>query len=111
MALNFTEIGKRIQNARRKNGLTQEELAEKLDISRNQLASLEIGTRGTSLELFVKIANELSVPITNLLEDYLKPDIYYKELQTIFQKCTDQEKRIITGIAKTLWAILRKNGI
>ena len=111
MALDFTEIGKRIQNARYKKGLTQEVLAEKLDISRNQLASLEIGTRGTSLELFVNIANELCIPITDLLEGHLNRDIYYTELLTIIQTCTDQEKKIVTEIVKTLMAILRQYGI
>ena len=111
MALDFSQIGKRIQNARCKRGLTQEVLAEKLDISRNQLASLEIGTRGTSLELFVNIANELRVPITELLEDHLNHEIYSTELLTIIQTCTDQEKRSVTEIVKTLMAILRQYGI
>ncbi len=50
------EIGKRIRELRRKKGLTQEQLAEQLNISTVHLAKVETGKRGCSLDILIDIA-------------------------------------------------------
>lgn len=47
--------GKRIQQLRKANGMTQEELAIKLNISDRHLRNLERGEEAPSIDLFVEI--------------------------------------------------------
>ena len=50
-------IGKRIQEFRKKRGMTQEELSEIIDISPHYLSALERGIYNIKLETLVKILN------------------------------------------------------
>ena len=54
-------IGKRIQEYRKKNGMTQEELSEVIDISPHYLSALERGIYNIKLETLVKILNTLGI--------------------------------------------------
>lgn len=49
------ESGKRIAKLRKERGLTQEQLAEKLNISTSNLGKLERGLQGLSIDLLVEI--------------------------------------------------------
>ena len=55
-------FGQNLKLQRKKQHMTQEELSEKLNISTNHLAKLEIGMRFASPELINKIAVTLSIP-------------------------------------------------
>lgn len=61
MNLNMKEIGKRISDRRKKLGIKQNILAEKLDISNNHMSGIENGKATPSVALFVKICDELNV--------------------------------------------------
>ena len=52
----MVESGKRIKALRKKNGLTQEKLAEQLGIAVNTVARIEIGNRGISIDLAIELA-------------------------------------------------------
>ena len=52
-------IGKKIQEFRKKRGITQEELSEIIDISPHYLSALERGIYNIKLETLVKILNHL----------------------------------------------------
>ena len=54
-------IGKRIQQFRKKKGMTQEELSEIIDISPHYLSALERGIYNIKLETLVKILNTLDI--------------------------------------------------
>lgn len=53
------EIGMRLQACRKKRGLTQEQLAEKIGISTHYLSALERGEHNIKLEFLVNMLNEL----------------------------------------------------
>jgi len=61
------QIGERIRRERKQLRLTQEHLAERLEISANYLAHLERGSRGASLETLLVIADRLRIPLPALL--------------------------------------------
>ncbi len=52
-------IGKRIQEIRKKKGMTQEELSEAIEISPHYLSALERGIYNIKLETLVKMLNIL----------------------------------------------------
>lgn len=62
-------LGKRIREARLKNGLTQEQLAERADIAIYYLGEIERGVKTPSLRVFVALAEALNVSADLLLYD------------------------------------------
>ena len=58
MELDYKAIGKRIKIARIKADLTQERLAELIDISPTHLSNIETGTTRVSLNTIISIAND-----------------------------------------------------
>lgn len=55
MYYNQKESGKRIAKLRKERGLTQDQLAEKLNISTSNLGKLERGLQGVSIDLLIEI--------------------------------------------------------
>ena len=62
-------IGRRIKAARERKGLTQEELAEKVDLSPMHVSVIERGVKLPKLETLINIANVLDVSADVLLQD------------------------------------------
>lgn len=60
------KLGKKIQKLRKAKGLTQEEMAEKLEISRTHMGHIEQGRKAPSLKLMNKMAKFLSVKVQDL---------------------------------------------
>ena len=67
--MDLIAVGKRIKQARERCGMTQEELAEKIDISASHMSVAERGKKGLKLETLVNIANALEVSPSELLQD------------------------------------------
>lgn len=61
MYSNAEEFGKRMQKVRCENHLTQEQLADLLNISRIHVARIERGARTCSIDLLVEIADALHI--------------------------------------------------
>lgn len=61
MELDRKEMGRRISKRRKVLGIKQAVLAEKIGVNGNHLSSVETGKVTPSLELFVKICDELGV--------------------------------------------------
>lgn len=68
-------VGLNIKLARVKENLTQEQLAERADISSSYVSAIERGKQSVSLEYMNRIAGALKVPVTELLV-YEKGDGY-----------------------------------
>lgn len=67
--MNYFLMGERIRHYRQQKRLTQEQLAEKIDLSASFLGHIERGTRVASLETLMKICTALEVTPNDLLED------------------------------------------
>lgn len=66
-------LGKNIAKTRKELGLSQQQLAEKLEITQRVLCSYERGSRTMPVIMLPKIAKELNVPVNFLLgENYNK---------------------------------------
>ena len=61
-------LGRNIYNARKAKGLSQNQLADMLDISREHLAKLETGKRRISLKLLFKLSEILEISESKLLD-------------------------------------------
>lgn len=69
--MQMQNIGYRIKAAREAKGLTQEQLAELVDLSPMHMSVLERGVKPPKLETLIRIANALDVTADILLQDLL----------------------------------------
>ncbi len=60
-------LGRTIQTVRQRKGLTQEQLSEKVGITHNYLAIIEIGHKMPSMKVLMKIADTLGVKTRDLI--------------------------------------------
>ncbi len=67
-ATKIYNLGRKIFSKRKELGLSQNELAEKLDISREHLAKIETAKRTVSLDLLIEISDALGVKVRDLIE-------------------------------------------
>lgn len=65
---NLKNFGSRIQELRRKNNLTQSELAEKIGLSTNFIGMVERGERNTSVDKIFKLAKAFNISLAQFFE-------------------------------------------
>lgn len=58
-----------IRRLRKKRGLSQAQLAEKMGKARSTVAMWELGTNGITVPMLYALARALDVPITSFFED------------------------------------------
>ena len=61
------DIGYRINRRRKELGLTQENLAEKMDVSIQMISNLELGKKAIRPENLIKLCNSLNVSADYIL--------------------------------------------
>lgn len=69
--LNYIEIGANIRCQRKKKGIKQKELAEKVNVSPQHISHIETGCSQPSLSTLVEIANVLETDLNTLLGNNL----------------------------------------
>jgi len=69
--MDYEALGRRIRRKRQEKGLTQQQIASKLNLSPSFYGHIERGTRVPSLDTLVLIANELRTGVDVLLRDSL----------------------------------------
>ena len=111
MELDYKAIGKRIKIARIKADLTQERLAEAVEISPTHMSNIETGTTRVSLSAIVNLANALSVTVDDLLCDsVVKSKVQFeKGIAAVLDDCDEHEIRIIKDMAQALKETLRRD--
>ena len=62
-------MGDRIRETRRKQGLTQEQLAERVDVTLEYISQIERGLKIPSMQVFIKLVEVLDVSADYLLRD------------------------------------------
>ena len=65
--MDTTEIGNRIKICRKQRNLTQEELAERIDVSSHYIYEIERGTKTMSLSILTKLSVELNISADYIL--------------------------------------------
>lgn len=65
------KVGRRIQEVRKSRGITQSELAQRVDLSTKYISNIECGFKTPTLETFIAIANALQSDANSLLSDVL----------------------------------------
>ena len=89
MKMNYEALGRKIKEVRRKQNMTQEYLAEKVDLSVSHISNIETAKTKVSLPTLVEISNALGVSV-----DYLLMDSYHSpEMKEDVQKACGTVRR------------------
>jgi transcriptional regulator with XRE-family HTH domain len=78
-------VGKRFKQYREKVGLTQEALAEKLDLHPNYISRIERGTSFPGYAVLIKILNTLEISADAILCDVVNESKRYRESELFVQ--------------------------
>ena len=62
----YKNLGKNIKLKRKELGLTQQELADKIDISLNFMGKIEVAFSKPSLETLIQLADALNTTVSDL---------------------------------------------
>lgn len=96
-------IGRKIKSFRKKRGLTQAELAEKIDLSEKHISKIEASIHVPSLSAFFKIAEALEIGMEEFgfeLKTDGNPD--REELIKCIFDSTDEEIKLLLSVVKCL---------
>lgn len=104
MALDYNIIGERIKKARQNKNMTQECLAEKLDMSIAFLSRIECGSSFISLKRLDQVCEILDVSKSLILEGSSTNDKNYlrKEFAELLENCPQDKYKLIYNIAKVI---------
>ena len=100
--MDYYKIGQKIRKIRKAHGLSQEELAERVDISTTHMSHIETGNTKLSLPVLVDIAAILEVRTDDLLNDgtAATTGTALDEIAAVLERCTSQEANAIADIVK-----------
>ncbi len=104
MALDYIIIGERLKKARTDKKLTQEKLAEKLDVSIAFLSRIERGNSHISLKRLSEVCDILGVTEGYILNGASSKSENYltSEFNDILNNVSPEKQKLIYKIAKTI---------
>lgn len=111
--MDYIQLGKNIKNARKKQYMTQEVLAETVNLSSVFISQIENGMRKPSLETVYNISKSLNVMVDELLNAN-EENFQIKEnpeLLLLLNNRSDNENRLIVDVARTILKNIKNDKI
>lgn len=104
-------LGRRIREERIRVGLTQEQIAERINVSTTYIGFIERGERSVTLEKLILLAECFHVPIDALLHEAPgnEPEAKEKQLQALWNRASDEDKDLILSITEVITAKSKNN--
>ena len=109
--IDYAAIGAQIRKVRLAKGLTQEQLANMVNVGTTHISHIETGNTKMSIESFIAIVNALDCSADELLcrEVVTARPIFISWLSELVEDCTVQEAKIIADTVTGLKATMRKH--
>ena len=97
-------LGARIKELRKHRGLTQDQLAERVDLATRYISLIEVGRSSPSLEAIENIARILGVELKTLFDfKHLDPEaLKPKELEKLFETIDEENRQLLYRIASLM---------
>lgn len=104
MHLNYdkTLFGQRLHNRRKEQKLTQEELADMVNISKNHLSSIENGKDGVSVDLLCDFCSALSASPDYFLMGAMHPYDRNLDFLDTLNLCSAEDQIILKQMAELM---------
>lgn len=101
--MDYYKIGQRIRKIRKAHQLSQEELAERVDISVTHMSHIETGNTKLSLPVLVDIARVFGVRTDDLLNEPAteSTSTALEEISAVLERCTVPQSKVIVDLVKT----------
>lgn len=111
--IDYASIGFKVRQARKKKGITQEQLAEAVGVGVTHISHLETGAGTVSLKVFVAIVNYLNCSVDELLckEVLTARPLVDNWLAELVADCNQTEIKIIADTVSALKQTLKKNSV
>ena len=111
MEIDYLDIGQRIRAERKKQKISQEQLAEMVNCGTTHISHIETGNSIPSIKIFISIINALNLSPDELLRNQINKakHLLDGEVAELLDDCNDDETRIIADTIKALKASLRRN--
>lgn len=111
MGIDYKAIGRRVKKSRKGKGLTQEKLAELVDISVPHMSNIETGKTRLSLAILTNLVEVLDVTADMLLfgrvgEKDKMHSLVLKEVDELLAGCSDVQVQLIVDAARSTKKIL-----
>ena len=105
--MDYVKLGRNIAAARKSKRFTQEQLAEKIDISTVFISQIETAVRKPSLETVCKIAKTLGTTIDALVDD-TEPETIENDFAKLLKGKTEEERNRILKIVSDICELIKK---
>lgn len=104
MAIDYSVIGERLKKARKDKHFTQEQLAEKIDVSIAFLSRIERGSSQINLKRLSQICEILDVTEGDILNGASSKSAKYLDFEfaNLLKKCSSDKQKLIYDIAKVI---------
>lgn len=108
--MDYYEIGQKIRKYRKAHGFSQEELAERVNISTTHMSHIETGNTKLSLSVLVSLSEALEVDTDKLLFSTKRANksAYTEEILNLLEDCTPQQLAIIIDVLRAVKISLNK---
>ncbi len=102
--MNRISLGKRLREERIQCGMTQEQVAESINVSTTYIGLIERGERSVTLEKLVLLAQCFHVTIDFLLQDSVAPTetIQDRQMLSLWNAATGQQRDMILSIIQSV---------
>ncbi|MCI1957999.1 MAG: helix-turn-helix domain-containing protein [Clostridia bacterium] len=107
--MDYKNIGNKIQNARQSKGLSQENLAEELNISVSYIGRIERGERQPSVQTLENIGEVLNIPFPSLICNLNKEEQINSMWIEKTKNLSEKEKQTILSILQMLLELLNSS--
>ena len=109
--IDYAAIGAQIRTLRLEKGLTQEQLANLIQVGTTHISHIETGNTKMSIESFIAIVNALACSADNVLcrEIETARPLLSNWVTELLADCTPQEAKIIADTIVSLKSSLRRN--
>lgn len=111
--MDYKKMGKRIREYRTRAFMTQEKLAEVIELSAVYISQIETGIRKPSLETIIKVANALGVTLDCLVSESItiNEDDKINEILVILKGRTKEELSLASDTIRTVLNHVRNNTV
>ncbi len=109
--IDYQDMGRRIQDTHLSKGITQEQLANSIDVGVTHISHIETSAAAPSLKAFVGIVNALGCSADELLcrdMDTARP-IFLNWFSELISDCTERKAKIFADTAVAMKASMRRN--
>ncbi|MEK3879194.1 helix-turn-helix domain-containing protein [Paenibacillus sp. FSL M7-0420] len=94
--MDYALLGARLRQERQRLNMTQEKLAEMVDISHAYIGQIERAERSVTLDTLVRLANQLGVTIDDLLHESIEisDEFYANKINKLLNNRSSKEQKM-----------------